>query len=239
MPANTNEVEYMKLKILGKVCAPIMVILLLVTGGGFYFAYKASKGSIESLLDAELAAVSRLLARNIETFSTMAQRDMRTLSQMTRIHDFLTQPEKAAYSTRMREALATFAKDYPYFESILLADRTGRIVGSSDNNAALNINIADRDYFIQALAGKATFSEPVISRYTNSSVFPMSCPVTVDNKVIAVLTATVPLDEFSASMVGGIRIAQTGYPIIISANGIVAAHHETAQLGKTQVTNFD
>ncbi len=214
----------MKFKILGKVFMPIMVILLLVTGGGFYFAYDASKRSIEELLDAELGAISRLLARNIDTFSKTAERDVGTLSKMPSLQNFLAQPDAQENFEQIQKVLATFTKDYPYFETVLLADPKGRIIASSQASL-LDVNIADRDYFIQALAGKIKFCEPVISRDTNSFILSMGYPVTVNNEVIAVLAATIPLKEFSETMVGGIRIAQTGYPIIISPSGIIIGHH--------------
>ncbi len=217
-----------------------MVILLLVTGGGFYFAYDASRGSIEDLLDAELAAISSLLARNVETFSATAQRDVRTLSQMSRIREFLAKDDKSNYSERMLESLVSFANTYSHFETVLLADRNGNIVGSSDKSVlGTQLNVADRDYFVQALSGKVFFSLPMNSRFTNNWVFTMGYPVTIDNKVVAVLAVTIPLQEFSNDMVGGIKISDTGYPFIVGPQGRVLADQDATRLGKFQITEFD
>ena len=227
----------MKCGILGKLFVPIAIILLFVTGGGFYFAFDASKKSIDELLDAELAALGRLIARNVETFSDTTQNNLRALSHLTRIREFV-RTEDPQSAPPMAAALASFVSDYDHYETVTLINKQGLVIGSSDNKS-LDVSVADRNYFIQALAGKPTFSLPMISRYTNNSVFTMGYPVIIDNEVMAVLAVTIPLKEFSATMVDGIRVAKTGYPLIVGPDGTVVAHQDFAHIGKLQISDFD
>ena len=227
----------MKFGILGKLFVPIAITLLLVTGGGFYFAFDASRNSIEELLDAELAALNRMIARNVETFSENTQRNVRSLSHLTRIRDFV-RSEDPQIADAMTAALTSFASDYEQYETVTLINMKGTVIGSSDSTA-LGVSVADRDYFTQALAGKASFSLPMLSRYTNNAIFTMGYPVLIDNKVMAVLAVTIPLKEFSPAMVEGIRVATTGYPMIVGPKGTVVAHPDFAHVGKLQIGELD
>ena len=228
----------MKLNILGKVCVPIMAILLLVTGSGFYTAYKASQNSIDELLQAELAVVSKLMARNALTFSNTVQRDLQALSQLNRILDFLKAEDPKTKFDGMTSALVHFSNTYSHFETVMLVNRDGIVVGSS-GKTTLGMSLADREYFRRALTGKKAFSEPLTSRDTANAVFSMGFPVMFEGKVLAVLAVTIPLHEFSATMVDDIRIAQTGYPIVLSPKGVVIAHQDRSQIGTVQAQSFD
>lgn len=227
----------MKFGILGKLFVPIAITLLLVTGGGFYFAFDASKTAIESLLEAELGALSRLVGRNVETFSQAAQSNVRSLSRLTRVRDFV-KTEDPQLAPPMTAALTSFVTDYDQYETVALINMQGTVIGSSDN-AALGVSVADRDYFIQALAGKSSFSLPMVSRYTNNTVLTLGYPVTIDNKVMAVLAVTIPLKELSATMVEGITVATTGYLFIVGPKGTVLAHNDFSLVGQFKIGDHD
>lgn len=91
----------------------------------------------------------------------------------------------------------------------------------SDGSTA---NLNDRDYVKQALAGRTTFSNVIISRVTNTPVIMAATPI-MDHasNVQAVLVARLDANLLS-DITDGIKYGQHGYSYIVNDNGAVIAH---------------
>jgi methyl-accepting chemotaxis protein len=88
----------------------------------------------------------------------------------------------------------------------------------SDESTA---NLSDRDYVKQALAGRTSFSNVIISRVTNTPVIMAATPITDHaTNVQAVLVARLDANLIT----DGIKYGQNGYSYIVDDNGAVIAH---------------
>lgn len=70
----------------------------------------------------------------------------------------------------------------------------GNRVVRLDETQARTFNVADRDWFREAVTGKPSFSQPVISRATGNRVSTIAIPIMNNNRVIAVARGAVKID---------------------------------------------
>ncbi|MDX3775191.1 methyl-accepting chemotaxis protein [Chromatiaceae bacterium AAb-1] len=99
--------------------------------------------------------------------------------------------------------LLGIARSQGNYDTIFLVSPYGRgLVGVSYQNEqaqllseseAAAFDVADRDWFQQAISGKPVFSQPVISRATGSQVSTVAIPVIHNNQVVAVMRGAVQL----------------------------------------------
>lgn len=227
----------MKLGILWKVLIPVLLVVALATGGGFYFAYDASRSAMENIIEEELKTLDMLLVRNIEHFIETVKRDLQNLSRLQRLHNALFNENEQTIKVAS-EALAQFSKDYEYIESVGIVDPEGRIVASSDAEI-IGLDIKDRDYVKNALSGKPDVSEPIASRLSGNYVFVVSYPIEVNGKIVGALFGSVPVMLFSDEIIKDVTIDKTGYPYIIAKSGLTIAHPKTENVGQDQIQKFD
>jgi methyl-accepting chemotaxis protein len=91
----------------------------------------------------------------------------------------------------------------------------------SDESTA---NLSDREYFKQALAGRTTFSNVIISKVTNTPVIMAATPITDHaSNVRAVLVARLDANLLS-DITDAIKYGQSGYSYIVDNNGAAIAH---------------
>lgn len=227
----------MKLGILGKVLIPILLVLLVVTGGGFYFSYSKSSEAIETLLRAELRALSRLVGRNIVTFATTAERDLHSMAIRSYVVDLIAQPTPENATAAVPQ-MANFIERYPHFSSVLLATPQGTVLAASDKRLMTG-NVADTPYFRSAVSGKTAFSDVTASPLEKEYIMNIAVPVKGPKGVSAVIVAGIPLKEYSSALVDGITVGRTGYPFIVAPNGITLAHPVSTNVGVLQLSEYD
>ena len=92
--------------------------------------------------------------------------------------------------------------------------------------------LGDRDYIINAFAGKGTVSDVLISRVTNQPVVMLASPIyQTDEKgapIVGALIARKDGGTFLANLVAQIKTGyKTGYGYLINYEGTVAAHPNT------------
>lgn len=100
-----------------------------------------------------------------------------------------------------------------------IADKEGNI-NYTDGKSA---NVKERDYFISALAGKPSISDPLISKVDGSIVVVFATPIKNNNEVVGVLISTRNGNELSA-ITDTIEIGKTGYAFMTKKNGTIIAH---------------
>ena len=113
--------------------------------------------------------------------------------------------------------------DYDLF---FVSDDKGFAISDSTGGALRKkrLNIADRDYFTAARAGKSIIGIPVMSKASNMPVVVLSVPIkTKSGEFAGVFGAVLKLNALSQKMVS-VKIGTTGYPFMINKEGIMIAH---------------
>ena len=88
------------------------------------------------------------------------------------------------------------------------------------------LQIADREWYKQALRGKSVLSEPIRSRLDNSIIFVAAVPVyDTRGRLIRVLTATIAGSTLSKN-VDDIVIGKTGHCYVVDHSGTIIAHKD-------------
>lgn len=122
-------------------------------------------------------------------------------------------------------------------QGVNLLNAKGDIVASSEPNATGNFS--DRDYFVQAMNGSVTISEPLVSRVTGKPVCLVAAPVSSVGKVLGVLYVRVDLAKFSEAVIDPVRIGQKGYAYLVDKNGMIISHPNKEFLLKRNISDHD
>ncbi|NTV89210.1 MAG: methyl-accepting chemotaxis protein [Clostridiales bacterium] len=106
------------------------------------------------------------------------------------------------------------------------------INGMSTDTTGVKTDVSDRAYFKSSMEGKATVSEPIISKKDGALIIIYAVPILDNNnKVIGALTAVRDGTELT-SMISNITYAKTGYAYLVGKTGTMIGHNN-AELVKT------
>lgn len=107
------------------------------------------------------------------------------------------------------------------FRRLSIADAQGNSVTTD----GVELYIGDRDYFIDAMQGKTSISDPIESRADGTMVIVFSVPIINDGEVKGVLYATYDADVLSI-MTDDIKLTDYGSTYILNSKGDVIAHKD-------------
>ena len=137
-------------------------------------------------------------------------------------------------------ARGTLAEIVPFMEAARQSDKAYESMvfveasGVSHDSQGPVANVAAREYFKQALSGKASVSDPVISKATGHAVVVVAVPVKVGGKSVGVLFGAINMEELSSKVLS-IKIGKTGYAYVVQSDGMTIVHPDKAMVMKDNI----
>ncbi len=98
--------------------------------------------------------------------------------------------------------------------------------GNTKSTDGTSSNVAERDYFTNALAGNISISDPLVSNVDGTVVLVYAVPIKENNQVKGILTAVRPGNALS-DFTNDIQFGDSGQALMINGNGTTIAHQNT------------
>ena len=175
-------------------------------------SFVSSSNALESNLSTTLPEIAEQTASNIEG----------------RIQGKLSSLESIA----AREDIKDPNNSWENKKNILTNEvkRLGNLkLGIADKNGDINYtdgrvsNVKDRENFIKALSGKASASDPTVSKADGSIVVSYAVPIKYNNEIVGVLLSLVDGNDLS-ELTNKVKVGQTGYAFMIKNDGVTIAN---------------
>lgn len=112
-------------------------------------------------------------------------------------------------------------KSTPYLENIAYVNTEGTVV--TDGKDTKGTNLSDRGYFQEAMTGKTSISDVILSRFSNEPVIVIAAPVKENNTIQGVAIFTIQLKAVQAKL-DEVKILDTGYLYALDSSGLVVSH---------------
>lgn len=181
----------------------------------------------EDALEAEARDAMLKVARQVaETVDSRVQARIYVLETIANRNVFRgIQGDREATVEEKMAALRNEAKrgEALGFKEFAVADIKGNVFSS----AGAKVNVADREYFKEALGGKTVVSSTLINKNDGSVVFAYATPIRhyATNQISGVLIGLVDAKRFS-ELLSNVTYAKTGYAFAIDSEGKTIAHKD-------------
>ena len=168
--------------IIGKLLVLMVAISVLPVVGFSIYVYLSDSNSNERIVKEEQKIQIQAEITSIEKWINERDLDIATLAGAARVQTM--DPIKAI------DALKQYFNLWGSFETMFIADTDGMMIGSSNDTL---VNISERSYFQQALAGKRIISDPLVSKITGETVIVFASPIISNDQVVGVAGGTVTM----------------------------------------------
>lgn len=116
----------------------------------------------------------------------------------------------------------------PLLANLMSAEHDNLYVVWPDGSAIADTGLQDfkldeRNYFKQAMAGKANIDTPLLSKASGNLVAPIAVPIYKDNKVVGVLGATIVAEKLT-EIISDVKVGETGFAFLIDQDTTIVAH---------------
>ncbi len=140
----------------------------------------------------------------------------------------------------VNQRLEQAVKDYRAFQRIHLLNPQGIAQASSSKKSRGKLNLSTRSYFKKGMQGQAVISGVLVSKATGLPVIVLAAPVKdAEGAVKGVLAGVVDLGDFTALVMGRIKIGETGYAYLLNPKGQVLSHPDKKHIMKLDLSKYD
>lgn len=122
-----------------------------------------------------------------------------------------------------------------YMEALIITDTKGKEL---INNKTLqpDIDLSDREYVKEAISGKESVSEVIVSRTTGNNGISIAYPLKDGGTVIGTLIGSINFNTIS-DYVSNMKICETGYAFITDKNGLYVSHPDKDKILKENASD--
>lgn len=213
----------------------IISVPLIVSG---IISYNLASGALQATIEEELRSTTNSAARAVDSELEAAGNYLRIASKNNTLADFAANPAGVedrntafAYLSGMQQ------EDAQLLESLIIADVNGKALLTSSSESP-DLNVQDREYFQQALLGKAAISEVITSRESNEHIVAVAQPLLQNERITGVLIGTIVFDNISAPA-AGIKVGKSGYGYMIDRTGLIVSHPDSDKILKESLDGND
>ncbi|MGI6649804.1 MAG: methyl-accepting chemotaxis protein [Bacillota bacterium] len=202
-----------KMSVKFKLLLPVLILVILCLSIMGVLNYQAARNLLTTQMGEQILKIAVAQSENIDNWLKIRLAEVETLANTGIVRSMdLTQiePGLVKHHERLQE----------YYELLYVAEPNGICHLSSGGEN----NIADRDYFQQAMAGKTLVSDPVISKATGNPIVVAIAPIKNDSgQVIGAFGGVVLIDTLNR-MVLDVKVGQTGYAYMMQRDGLTLVH---------------
>ena len=230
----------MKWNLRNRILAPALTLIAFTTISIAAVSFLMSRKAMNAALDTQLENICATSVTRIETW-VEAQR-LNVVHWASQAHVLLAledSPEGQVARTAVNTELTRAEKTYGAFANLQLVDLKGDTLSSSNPESIGKLNVADRQYFKDAAAGKVAISQVLVSKSTGKPIVVLAAPVMDGQKVRGVLFASLDLHLFGSAIVSKIKVLETGYAYIVDENGVFIAHPNETKIMTTKLADFE
>jgi methyl-accepting chemotaxis protein len=218
-----------------------------------FFSITKARAGLVTVTNEEVQHVSRQIAQQLDQ---SVQSEIKLLLTLANDRDFVA----AAVAVNERSAAKLSDKEeqrvgaavelanskLASFQSIkeIGADYEGiPIVGldgicfANNDPKALGMNLSERAYVKNGLAGQVSVNMATVSKVTGQPVLPIGAPLYSNGKVVGAIAFVIKLG-FLSDLIKDVKIGKTGYVFLTDNTGLVIAHPAAENVFKLNMTTL-
>jgi methyl-accepting chemotaxis protein len=200
-------------------------------------SFNMSSNALQSATEQELNKVTDLTAESINLNLMSNKESLGLAAQNTALADALTSASNQGSLDSSYKYVQDLKKKMTQLETVFLVDLQGNAIVTSDG-INTGLNVADRDYYKEALGGKIGVSDIITSKVSNKPVVAIAAPIYLDDKIVGVLGASISFESLS-SHAAEITIGKNGYAYMIDKNGVFLYHPTQEKILRDNIKDID
>lgn len=230
----------MKWTLRNRILIPTVTLLAVAAVSISVVSYWISRSTVEGIFNTELKNICDGGLAQVENWVESQRQNIVHWSINAHVLTALQDtPEGKAARANVSAELAHAYNTYKVYANLQLVDLKGDTISSNNPDSIGKLNVADREYFKDAVAGKVALSEVLISKTTGKPIVVIAAPVMDGSTVRGVIFGSLDLLVMSDSLVGKIKILQTGYAYMYDDKGVFIAHPKAEKILTTKLGDFE
>ncbi|MEG2769214.1 MAG: methyl-accepting chemotaxis protein [Oscillospiraceae bacterium] len=208
-----------KTRILMSTIILVLTLVLVLGGCSIFFNYRSTNEVLKEAMTQTASIASRRISEELRAYTNVAY-DAGSIARLAKTDGSVAEKQ---------ELIDQRAKTHGF--------ERGNIIGMNGKSIFDGKDYSEREYFKTAMEGKASVSEPVLSKVTNKLAMIVAAPLwqngIPDTKVVGCVYFA-PTSTFLNDVVNSIKISENGSAYIVDKEGNTIAHKDIKRVEETE-----
>lgn len=120
-------------------------------------------------------------------------------------------------------------------ENALFVSLQGQVIADGTGRSDIGTSLADREYFLEAVKGKAVIGDVIRSKFSGEPVVVCAAPVKLPNGEVGAVVALVQKFSVYAKYAAQLKAGETGYAYMIDRKGVFVYHPRQEKVFKENI----
>ena len=218
---------------------PTVGLIILLTAGIGVTAFVMSRSMLTKSTDYELERTSATAVTQVESWVDSQQKLLQVWAADPDVRQALQEGADSKLAPKLSQGFTHAQGLYGCMEAINLADAKGLLIAGSVKDIIGKLNVAERPYFKEAMAGRIAISDVLVSRVTGKPVVGLAVPIKDGEIVRGVIFSMLDLDWMSSRVISTIKVMETGYAYLYDGKGFTLAHPDKNAIMKLKLDEQD
>jgi|GEM_PF-7056388 methyl-accepting chemotaxis protein len=218
------------LGILPRIMIPITALVAVAMSGTAWMTASLVSHRLEGDAEAHLAVSADGQAQHLADWIAMARRELLTWSHDPLIAQAVLANAAAAVRQQASERLAQLKRDNDDYDAIHIVDGSGIVIASTAAGSVGTLQVGERPYIQEALAGQDSLSDGFPSKRTGRPVIALATPMRSGGMVVGALYAIVDLGVFAQDIIANGHLGREGSSQLFDSTGTCIAHPQIARI---------
>ncbi len=204
-------------------------------------SYFNSRDAVEREATQRLLQVRDATTRSITSFFSDQEVDLlnwtsQKLYQIVLEEGFMGRAARRSANGEMDRQLI----NYPFYESLAIANLEGKVVASSDFYSNEWLDVSQETFFQETLKGNIIYGKIQVSPNSGRPIIVISLPIRgTELRVKGVFFVAIVFDAISETFVAPLRMGKEGFAFIYNSDGLVLAHPDNRLARKERITRYE
>ncbi|OKP86893.1 chemotaxis protein [Paenibacillus helianthi] len=221
----------MKLSLKVKMSILLFLIISVPLSISGIISYNQASNALQKTIEEELRDTTASTGQSVDSELTAVSNYLGIAGQNDTLASFAGNPAGKTAKSLAYSYISGLQKDHAkLLESIIIAGNDGQVLLTS-SSVNPNLSVKDRDYFKQALQGKETESEVLVSEESGHNIVAIARPLEQNGQITGVLIGTVLFDNLTAP-VAKVKVGDSGYGYMVDRTGLIIYHPKKEKILK-------
>lgn len=223
----------MKFSLKIKLMITFFCVIAIPMGVLGYVSYEMSSRAIQTSVEQQLKVQANGASNLIDDKIKSLKHNLQVASLNQDLVTVIKNPNSENVNKAYNYITSVQQKNEDSMEVLIITDATGKEIINNKTQQP-DIDLSDREYVKEALSGKESVSEVIVSRTTGNNGISIAYPLKDGGTVVGTLVGSINFNTIS-NYVSNIKIGETGYAFITDKNGLYVSHPDKDKILKENV----
>lgn len=230
----------MKFNLRNKIMLPTIALIIIALTVVSAISYFKSSHALREAIEQQISYVSTSITKQFDLWVKDRKSDIKGFSEQLLFRNIAQSSfSDPKLQEQANSQLSMLSQNFGYYDLLAVTNTLGETVACSNSKDVGTMNLSERQYFKESIAGAISISDVIISKSSGNPIFVISVPIRENDTIVGVFVGALDLTYCGKTFVDPVKVGKSGYVYVTDNKGLILIHPARENILKLDISNYD